>query len=130
MRKSSFAARLARGAHHGAVVIALTGSAVVACSSSPKAGDTSDAGPLSCDAGVPSYKSDIVPILNQTCLACHNASGGTGFPFDTYAEVSNQAGEMLGQIVDGQMPPSNAPPLTAAQRTPLLDWLECGAPDN
>jgi uncharacterized membrane protein len=113
----------------------LAAAALCAACSSATPGESADSGssapaPLSCDAGVPSYKSVIVPILQQDCLPCHSPGGIGGFDESTYADVSAQAGNMLTMVVQGAMPPANGPQMTSAQRVALTDWLECGAPNN
>ena len=113
-----------------AVALALA----TACSSgNPVSNGTVDAAPpapVSCDAGIPSYANEIVPILKQDCIPCHSPGGIGGFDETTYPDVSSQAGNMLTMVVQGGMPPTDGPQLTSAQRTALTDWLECGAPDN
>jgi mono/diheme cytochrome c family protein len=114
------------------LVLGLASPLNVACSSttSSAAPDAAPAPPVSCDAGVPSYQTEIEPILREACLPCHGPAGSAGFDESTYAEVSSQAGTMLTMVVQGGMPPVNGPQLTSAQRAALTDWLECGAPDN
>ncbi len=82
------------------------------------------------DAGPPSYKADIVPILDQDCIPCHSATGIAGHDETTYASVKGQFGAMLSFTNSCQMPPSDGPQMTAAQRVALTAWLRCGAPDN
>jgi hypothetical protein len=83
-----------------------------------------------CDGGVPSYQTDIVPILQTGCIPCHSPSGTAGFYEDTYPEVQGQFGSMLSQLSLCAMPPINGPQLSAEQRVTLSAWLTCGAPDN
>lgn len=80
--------------------------------------------------GVPSYKTDIVPILAQSCIGCHGPDGAAGFYETSYAAVHSQASPILDQVAYCMMPPPNGTQLTAAQRVALTAWLECGAPDN
>jgi hypothetical protein len=106
---------------------------VLGCGSgtaSPEAPDAAPPAPLSCDAGVPSYATEIQPIIREACLPCHSPGGPAGFDESTYQDVSSQAANMLTMVVQGGMPPVNGPQLTSAQRTALVDWLECGAPNN
>jgi hypothetical protein len=81
---------------------------------------------------VPSYKTEIRPILEVACIPCHNSDGGIGGdPEDTYAEVSAQVESMLSQIGPlCNMPLSNGPQLSAPQRIALEEWLSCGGPNN
>jgi mono/diheme cytochrome c family protein len=82
------------------------------------------------DSGVPSYTTEIVPILQQACIGCHGPDGTAGYYETSYTDVSNQASPMLDQVSGCEMPPQNGPQLSAAQRIALTAWLRCGAPDN
>jgi uncharacterized membrane protein len=114
---------------------AATSAVAVACSGGSSA-DPADAGatcPIApgCPAsGPPSYSTEILPILQQSCIGCHSAAGTAGYDETTYANVYGQRSPMLDQVSGCLMPPQNGPQLTAAQRTALTAWLECGAPDN
>jgi uncharacterized membrane protein len=111
---------------------ALATGGVIACSGSPTDGTGSAcvSAPACPDAGVPSYQTDIAPILQQDCIPCHSPTGPAGFDMTTYAEVYGEFGSILSQVAVCQMPPLNAPTMTDAQRTTLTAWLKCGAPDN
>lgn len=86
---------------------------------------------MSCPADVPSYSMTIAPILQTTCiLSCHSPDGSAGFPENTYAEVSGQAGNMLEFVAECLMPPENGPVMSDQERIALTAWLRCGAPDN
>jgi len=114
-------------------LLAGAGAVAIACSSS---NETVDAGsgclsaPDCPDGGVPSYKNDIVPILQQDCIPCHSPSGVAGFDETTYADVYGQYGSMLSQVAICAMPPLNGPQLSSAQRLVLTAWLKCEAPNN
>jgi uncharacterized membrane protein len=108
---------------------------MIACSSSSNdgtggGGSACVSAPACPDGGPPSYKMEIVPILQQDCIPCHSPTGEAGFYMTTYAEVSGQAGSMLSQVNVCSMPPLNGPTMTDAQRIALTAWLRCGAPDN
>ena len=114
---------------------ALTAGALIACSSS--SGDATSGSGSACvsapacpDAGVPSYKEDIAPILQQNCTPCHSPTGVAGFDMTTYAKVSAEYGSILSQVTVCQMPPLSYPTMADAQRITLTAWLRCGAPDN
>jgi hypothetical protein len=115
---------------------ALAGAVAIACSSSNDASDGGGAGgscesaPSCPDAGAPSYQTQIVPILQASCIPCHGPSGTAGYDEDTYADVYNQFGSMLSFVNDCEMPPLNGPELSNADRITLTEWLRCGAPDN
>jgi hypothetical protein len=117
--------------------------ALLACgNSSNEVGD--DGGAVSCpqvlpcrdDNGapnysVPSYKTEIRPILQVACVTCHNDDGGIGGKSEaSYMEVSNQVTSMADQVTDCMMPPPTGPQLSTAQRIALEEWLSCGGPNN
>jgi len=126
--------------HAGAVAVAV---ALAACSSSGPASPAvnmdaaTDAGPVcpndlpaSCPSMVPSYKTDIAPILATYCVTCHSPTGVAGYPEVTYADVSKQASSILDTVYQCTMPPIGSSQLTVQQRVTLMDWLVCNAPDN
>jgi hypothetical protein len=108
----------------------------LACSSTPDKPADAGAAP-SCpvaatcpDGGVPSYQTEILPILQEACLPCHSPGGTAGYNENSYEDVYNQRSPILDQVYDCLMPPTNGPQLTSAQRVALTGWLECGAPNN
>jgi hypothetical protein len=98
-----------------------------------------DAGPPP-DAGpVPTWCKDIQPVMAASCVSsCHGetttGSGQTGFRLDVYSSTTPKgAREMAGRIqvraVEQQnMPPSNNPAPTAAQRELIGRWVAGGTP--
>jgi hypothetical protein len=111
------------------------------CSSgSPSSGDGADAAsdaPVcaradpSCPKAVPSYANDIAPIVLDACVPCHYPMSNLAHSsLATYPSVHLVYGSALGQVEACLMPPPGVPPLTDAERTALLGWLACGAPDN
>jgi uncharacterized membrane protein len=117
--------------------------ALLACgdSSSDDVGDAGEACPVvvPChdDRGtpnyaVPSYKTEIRPILQVACVPCHSSNGIASNTLETtYADVSNQVESMLDQAgTTCMMPPPNGPQISTAQRVVLDEWLSCGGPNN
>ena len=116
---------------------------VVSCSSSdpPGASCPSDL-PSSCPMPVPSYTTDIVPIIQGYCYPCHGPGGieQAQFDYTSYMGVYRSKSSILDQVYSCQMPPLNgvdsgidAGPATAlpeSTRVTLLSWLVCGAPEN
>jgi uncharacterized membrane protein len=87
--------------------------------------------PASCPATVPSYAADIAPAVDGVCGQCHAAGGvSANKPLDTYANLFQRRGSVLGQLVGCLMPPKAATQLTPQERADLLAWLVCGAPNN
>jgi uncharacterized membrane protein len=121
-----------RHARH--LLASLAAAVAVACSSSssdaPASSSQCVVAPACPDGGVPSYASEIAPIIQDECVPCHSPNGIGGFSETTYADVYNQFGSMLSQVNACLMPPANGPPMTNAQRVALTAWLRCGAPDN
>ncbi len=117
-----------------AIAAVLAAAVVLACGSSSN--DSRDAGGSpcvsapSCPANVPSYKNDIVPILQNACIPCHSPTGNAGYDESTYEQVYQQFGSILDQVSLCQMPPLNGPVMSDTQRIALTGWLECGAPEN
>jgi hypothetical protein len=109
------------------------------CSSAsvPTGADGGEAGscpndlPNNCPTPVPSYRSDIEPLLGQAgCTFCHSPTGIGGYSEVTYGEVYQQRSAILDQVYGCLMPPASYRPLSTEQRKALLDWLVCGAPNN
>ena len=113
------------------IAIALAAAlAVPACSSGPPADSACpNVRPASCPSAVPSYKAEVEPIL-RSCTFCHSPTGIAGHSETTYADVYAQRGSINDQVNGCNMPPSNATPLTTAERSTLLAWLACDAPNN
>jgi uncharacterized membrane protein len=86
--------------------------------------------PSSCPADVASYQTTVAPILAAKCVACHGPGGQSVHYLQTYAEVQSLAGSTLDQVYACKMPPVGYTQLTATERTELMGWLVCSAPDN
>jgi hypothetical protein len=87
--------------------------------------------PASCPASMPSYQTDIAPLLQNRCVPCHNPSGiESAKPLNSYSAVYGLRSTVLTQVYGCQMPPTGAQPLDAAERQELLTWLVCQAPNN
>lgn len=94
-----------------------------------------------CTPPTPSYKTDIVPILQERCAPCHFDGGVEDYMYDfsTYDSVDNADTSIQSQLYRCEMPPAlgipkihvaPAPPLSDVQRLTLFNWLRCGAPNN
>ena len=85
--------------------------------------------PTSCPSDPPSYVSDVAPIISQECLSCHAESGEeSSIPLETYDEVFSERTVAQDQVESCAMPQSGS--LSDSQRTTLLTWFACGAPNN
>ncbi len=122
------------------------------CSSSnPSSEDQTDAGPdaaiadaagptcvnvlpPACPSPAPSYETDVLPILEQRCYACHADAGittsGSGIDLGSYAQVYKLRGDVISQVNACRMPPPTAAQPTLTEKTTVLGWLKCNAPDN
>ncbi|HVR60906.1 MAG TPA: hypothetical protein VMU50_03355, partial [Polyangia bacterium] len=87
--------------------------------------------PAACPTTPPSFASDVKPIYDSVCTSCHAPGGQMGsVPLTTYAQIFGRRTTELTQIYDCVMPPVNGPPLSDAQRTTLMTWFVCDAPNN
>jgi hypothetical protein len=83
------------------------------------------------------FKTDIAPIITQTCAikSCH-VSGTGEVDYTTYSGLKNDAsnGKFKKEVLTNKsMPPrnSNGPTsLTAAQLEKFTCWINAGAPNN
>lgn len=107
-----------------------------ASGSDANAGNVADSGmcgaavPQACPSPMPSYQTQIAPLLQTYCITCHSPDGAAGFDESTYATVNAQLSPILDQVAACQMPPVGSPELPPSDRLTLLDWLVCGGPDN
>jgi len=81
-----------------------------------------------------SYRRDIAPVLQQRCMACHQAGNPSG-GFNAETATSIAAAARSGLLLDtltGERPrmPKAGPPLTSPQVALLRRWVEQGAPDD
>jgi len=87
--------------------------------------------PQSCPSPVPSYKTEVQPIINSHCLKCHSPGGQqASIDFTTHQNVFAQKGPILTQTYSCRMPPQGEPRPTPQERALLLGWLVCGSPNN
>jgi mono/diheme cytochrome c family protein len=89
---------------------------------------------------VPTYNTDVAPILGAKCVQCHTTGGIAPFPLETYADAVAHATEIRSAVTSGIMPPW--PPsdtctsykydrsLTAAQIQAISDWVAGGTPQG
>jgi hypothetical protein len=88
--------------------------------------------PPSCPTPEPSWASDVRPLVDSKCNACHGVGGieQSRFDFSTYQGVHNLSGSILDNVYRCLMPPPDAGALSVAERRVLLGWLVCAAPNN
>jgi hypothetical protein len=87
--------------------------------------------PAACPAQVPSYATDVAPVIETHCVTCHGPNGPASMlDFRTYDKVFAKRTSILSQVYSCRMPPHGSPAPTPQERATLLDWLVCNAPDN
>lgn len=78
-----------------------------------------------------------VTAFGNSCNACHS-SGLTGadragapseFNYDTLEAARHETEESVEVVLEGEMPPSDGPPITDEEKQDLLTWLQCGTPE-
>lgn len=95
-------------------------------------------------ASPPSFNSDIAPILQKNCLACHSSSPKMGgLVMDSYDSLMkggdhgqvilphNSQGSRLAQMLEGKIEPRmpfGADPLPKADIAAIETWIDAGAP--
>jgi len=91
------------------------------------------------DAGGPYYCSDVTPLINVHCAACHGDTFGSGrfdFKLTVYDDYTTDAGTVFGAktmapsvsgaISSGFMPLGGGT-ITAGERQVFVRWVEAGA---
>src|SRR4051794_7139885 len=106
----------------------------VACHSAAPTVGVSDAlnGASPCQVTPPSYAKNIAPTIKRRCLSCH-ADGGEAaedHDFSTFQRVRSQRQLIDAKVRAFAMPPAGEAPLTAPERSELLGWIACQAPNN
>jgi hypothetical protein len=79
--------------------------------------------------GDPSYDGGVKAVLQSKCIGCHGAVS-LGGDLSTYAKAKEAAALIKSEIEGGSMPPALSQPLTAAEKTMLLGWVDAGAPQT
>lgn len=123
----------------------LAASVAIGCAPPPSTSDAgSDAAPpdpscpfidaSTCQQPVPSYTTDVVPILDKRCNSTCHAPGVGPWPLTNYQDVLDWADIIGGYIEQCGMPPPDAGAgdgnMTDQERALVLNWLACGAPNN
>lgn len=114
---------------------------IAACSSGSDSGGGDGYGacptdaPTSCPSTAPSWMSQVQPIINASCALggqCHGAGGAeeSAYNFTSYSGVKKNYITMEAEVTGCLMPPSDAVAPTNAEWVTLLEWFECGAPEN
>ncbi len=85
---------------------------------------------------IPSWSTEIQPIVNRTCKPCHFPGGQAvlqgPYDFETYAGFLHVGSSTIrSQLRSCKMPQAGGDePLSTADGDAILNWLVCGAPNN
>ena len=77
-----------------------------------------------------SYAKDLAPIFDKDCNRTCHAPGNGPWPLDSYDSVAGWTDLITVEVAGCSMPPPDGGAMTTADRTSLLNWIACGAPDN
>jgi len=83
-----------------------------------------------CDSAT--YTKKIKAIIDAKCATCHSPAGGPtgGVNLTTYAEVSGKSSRINARaLVEGTMPQTGSPQLTADEKALIQCWLDKGTPE-
>lgn len=104
-----------RAARLGALSLSFVGG-LSSCSSANQATPTSTESPI---------------VSADAAIGCARDPRGEAFTADlTYQQLQAGRGSVLDEVYACKMPEAPVPPITAADRTTLLTWIECGGPNN
>ena len=93
-------------------------------------------GQTSCDTTGVAFQATILPLIQNNCLACHDAANNFGsVTLETHAQIKNQVdnGKLIGTITHagGFSPmPQGAPKLLDCEIAKIEKWIADGAPNN
>jgi hypothetical protein len=93
---------------------------------------------LSSQGPVPSYSTEIAPLLQNKCVACHSPGNIAPWSMTNHSVVAFYADSIRDNVMRGDMPPWHADPayggftndksLSPSQISRLVQWLDAGAP--
>ena len=99
--------------------------------------------PSACPTDAPSFNdgsadaASINSVIQANCAVpqCHAPTGVESIvPLQTYADIEAAVHatsySFTSYISNCRMPPAGNPQLSLSERTALLTWISCGAPDN
>lgn len=68
----------------------------------------------------------VKTLINARCISCHNGSNPAGVDFRTDCAIQQRGPAIKTQAVDQETMPQGGPPLTAAEKKVITDWLAAG----
>jgi len=125
---------------HRLPLLALLLLAIAACGGTSPADDGGAGGaggetcrpvttPPACPDPVPTWD-DVQPVLEANCRSCHSGDPSGPWPLDTYAHVADWQHEIRAFVSTCAMPPPDSGEVVPEDdRTLLLAWIACGAPE-
>jgi len=88
----------------------------------------------------PTYRRDVMPILEKNCVACHSPGHVAPMPFTTYEEVRPWAPQMKAVVTGKRMPPGvvqhhygvlgDDGSLAQGEIDIIVQWVDAGAPEG
>ncbi len=90
--------------------------------------------PSDCDSIAKSFSADVQPIINNSCVGCHNSSSpGAGYNFDNYSDINSNLTVFFKTINhdNGVVPMPYQQGKLSDSLIQVIDcWIESGAPNN
>ena len=79
-----------------------------------------------------SFSEDIMPIISNNCISCHDNGNSTGYTFTTHSSVANNATDMLGAMRgEGfELMPQGGPALPDSLIKTFSCWIQKGKLNN
>ncbi|HET9953644.1 MAG TPA: hypothetical protein VFQ61_04030 [Polyangiaceae bacterium] len=85
--------------------------------------------PSSCPEPAPSYRADIEPIFQRSCVVCHSGTKGGPWALTDYGHVATWRDTVRTALLECSMPPPDSEVSIEAQESQLvLTWIRCGMP--
>jgi hypothetical protein len=88
----------------------------------------------------PTYRHDVLPILEKNCLACHSPGKVGPMSFATYEDARPWARQMKAVVIRKKMPPGiverhygllgDDGTLLQAEIDAIVEWVDAGAPEG
>jgi hypothetical protein len=79
-----------------------------------------------------SFSQDIMPLITDNCLSCHDNGNSTGYTFTSHSSISDNANNMLGAMRNEgfQLMPQGGPALPDSLIKQFSCWVQNNKPNN
>jgi len=79
-----------------------------------------------------SFSQDVMPIITDNCISCHDTGNSTGYTFTTHSSISDNASDMLGAMRNEgfQLMPQGGPALPDSLIKTFSCWIQNGKLNN